>query len=77
MTLLALLLAVQAANLPELPTDVPASATSYDVLILEKPAGQMAPGPRRKESCASSSSSTTGAAGRARTRRTRCATACR
>jgi imidazolonepropionase-like amidohydrolase len=42
MTLFALLLAAQVSNLPELPNDVPRSATLYDVLLLEKPAGQMA-----------------------------------
>src|SRR5437773_10757318 len=40
MLLLALLAA--ASNVPELPGDVPASATLYEVQLLEKPAGQMA-----------------------------------
>src|SRR5436853_3375858 len=38
---LAVLLAA-ASNVPELPADVPASATLYEVQLLEKPAGQMA-----------------------------------
>ncbi|MCA1826795.1 MAG: amidohydrolase family protein [Myxococcales bacterium] len=42
MILLALALAAAASNVPELPKDVPASATMYDILLLEKPAGQMA-----------------------------------
>ena len=39
--LLAALLAA-ASNVPDLPKDVPASATLYEVQLLEKPAGQMA-----------------------------------
>ena len=42
MTLLALLLAAQVSNVPALPDDIPQSAIIYDVLILEKRAGQMA-----------------------------------
>src|SRR2546430_1916744 len=42
MILLALSLAAAASNVPELPKDVPASATFFDVQLLEKPAGQMA-----------------------------------
>src|SRR2546430_12084694 len=42
MILLALSLAAAASNVPELPKDVPASATFYDIQLLEKPAGQMA-----------------------------------
>lgn len=42
MTLFALLLAAQVSNVPELPNDIPPSATLYDVLLLEKRAGQMA-----------------------------------
>jgi imidazolonepropionase-like amidohydrolase len=42
MILLALSLAAAAANVPELPKDVPASATLYDVRLLEQLAGQMA-----------------------------------
>jgi imidazolonepropionase-like amidohydrolase len=42
MPLLALLLAAQAVNVPDLPKDVPAEATLYEVQILEKPAGQLA-----------------------------------
>jgi cytosine/adenosine deaminase-related metal-dependent hydrolase len=42
MTLIALLLAAQASNVPAVPDDVPRSATFYDVLLLEKQAGQMA-----------------------------------
>ena len=40
--ILALLLSAAPANVPELPKDVPASATMYDLQLLEKPAGQMA-----------------------------------
>ena len=42
MILLALSLAAAAANVPELPKDIPASATLYDVQLLEQSAGQMA-----------------------------------
>jgi len=42
MILLALSLAAAAANVPELPKDIPASATLYDVQLLEQTAGQMA-----------------------------------
>ena len=42
MILPALLIAAQAANVPDLPADIPASATMYEVQLLEKPAGQMA-----------------------------------
>ncbi|HEY5678167.1 MAG TPA: hypothetical protein VIR81_15340, partial [Myxococcales bacterium] len=42
MTILALLLAAQAANLPELPKDIPAGATAYTVLTMGAAAGQMA-----------------------------------
>src|SRR5437868_3869036 len=42
MILLSLLIAAQPANVPDLPADVPASATLYEVQLLEKPAGQMA-----------------------------------
>jgi imidazolonepropionase-like amidohydrolase len=42
MFLLSLLLAAQPSNVPELPKDVPASATMYEAQLLEKPAGQMA-----------------------------------
>jgi imidazolonepropionase-like amidohydrolase len=42
MLLLALSLAAAAANVPALPKDIPASATLYDVLLLEQSAGQMA-----------------------------------
>jgi imidazolonepropionase-like amidohydrolase len=42
MTILALLLAAQAANLPELPRDIPAGATSYTVMTMGAAAGQMA-----------------------------------
>src|SRR5260370_19710877 len=45
MTLVALLLAAQAANVPELPKDIPPAATMYEVQILDKPAGQMAAWP--------------------------------
>jgi imidazolonepropionase-like amidohydrolase len=42
MTILALLLATQAVNVPELPKDVPRNATSYTVLMMGLPAGQLA-----------------------------------
>ncbi len=42
MTVLALLLAAQAANVPELPKDVPANAVRYSVLRMSHPAGQQA-----------------------------------
>lgn len=42
MVVLALLLAAPAANLPELPKDIPASATKYTVTIMGVPAGQQA-----------------------------------
>src|SRR5712671_3690604 len=42
MILLALSLAAAAANVPELPKDVPASATLYHVRLLDQLAGQMA-----------------------------------
>src|SRR4051812_9327090 len=42
MPLFALLLAAQAATLPELPKDVPAAATRYSVLIMGAPAGHQA-----------------------------------
>ena len=42
MMLLALSLAAAAANVPELPKDVPATATFYEVQLLEQLAGQMA-----------------------------------
>jgi imidazolonepropionase-like amidohydrolase len=42
MTLLCLLLAAQAANVPDLPKDVPSSAEMYEVQMMEKTAGQMA-----------------------------------
>jgi imidazolonepropionase-like amidohydrolase len=42
MILLALLVAAAPPNVPKLPDDVPASATFYDVELLEKLAGQMA-----------------------------------
>ncbi len=42
MLALVLLLAAQAANVPELPKDVPASATKYTVTIMGLPAGQQA-----------------------------------
>jgi hypothetical protein len=40
--LLALLIAAQATNVPELPKEVPASATRYTVLMAGLPAGQHA-----------------------------------
>ena len=42
MPIVALLLAAQAANVPELPKDVPASAAKYTVTIMGLPAGQHA-----------------------------------
>ncbi len=42
MTLFALLVAAQAANVPELPEDVPAGAAKYTVLMMGLPAGQQA-----------------------------------
>src|SRR5512140_1412375 len=42
MTILALLLAAQAVNVPELPRDIPEGATSYTVLMMGLPAGQLA-----------------------------------
>jgi len=42
MTFLLAVLLAAASNVPDLPKDVPASATLYEVQLLEKPAGQMA-----------------------------------
>ncbi|HEY6911797.1 MAG TPA: amidohydrolase family protein [Myxococcales bacterium] len=42
MTILAILLAAQAVNVPELPKDVPKGATFYTVLTMGQPAGQLA-----------------------------------
>jgi imidazolonepropionase-like amidohydrolase len=42
MTLLALLLAAQAANVPELPKDIPQDAAKFTVLMMGLPAGQQA-----------------------------------
>jgi len=42
MTVLALLFAASAANVPDLPKDVPASAVKYTVTIMGQPAGQHA-----------------------------------
>src|ERR1700682_2170434 len=42
MTLLALLVAAQAANVPELPKDIPQDAVKYTVLLMGLPAGQQA-----------------------------------
>src|SRR3954464_8873976 len=38
----AVLLAAQPVNVPDLPSDVPSSATMYEIQLLEKPAGQIA-----------------------------------
>src|ERR1700757_862251 len=40
--LLALLLAAQASNVPELPKDIPPGAALYTLLIMGQPAGQQA-----------------------------------
>jgi len=42
MTMLALLLAAQAVNVPELPRDIPKNAVMYTVLMMGLPAGQQA-----------------------------------
>jgi len=42
MLLPALLIAAQAANVPELPKDVPATAARYTVMIMGQTAGQQA-----------------------------------
>jgi hypothetical protein len=42
MLLPALLLAAQAANVPELPTDIPVTATKYSVTMMGLTAGQHA-----------------------------------
>src|SRR5689334_10175951 len=42
MTMLALLVAAQAVNVPELPKDIPKGAVMYTVLMMGLPAGQQA-----------------------------------